>query len=264
VAGELATLDEKAEKEGKLKVKTLMFLSPAELDAFAAALAEATKAGGKPKDLAKVAAKAAKSVALKDAADIAIFGRMVASDHSLTVEGAGLFSHALSTHKVDNEVDFFAAVDDAQSRDEAGAGMTGTLEFNSATYYRYAGLNLGLLEEHLSNLDAKQQRTIVDAFLRAVVLAVPGARKNSMNGATLPDFVLGLVKDQGQPLQLINAFETPIASRNGFGTPSAEALKAHHEQLKKTWNITTEAEAAIPEVDLNTFCARLLDAAFSQ
>ncbi len=264
VAGELATLDEKAEKDGKLKVKTLMFLSPAELDAITAVLADAIKAGGKPKELTKAAGKAARSVALKDAADIAIFGRMVASDHSLTVEGAGLFSHALSTHKVDNEVDFFAAVDDAQSRDEAGAGMTGTLEFNSATYYRYAGLNLGLLEEHLFTLDNGQRRTVVDAFLRAVVLAVPRARKNSMNGATLPHCVLGVVKDQGQPLQLINAFETPITSRNGFVAPSAEALKAHHEQLKKTWTIATKAEAAIPDLDLNTFCTRLLDAAFSQ
>lgn len=264
VAGELATLDEKAEKDGKLKVKTLMFLSPAELDAIAAALADALKASGKPKDLAKAAAKAARNVALKDAADIAIFGRMVASDHSLTVEGAGLFSHALSTHKVDNEVDFFAAVDDAQSRDEAGAGMTGTLEFNSATYYRYAALNLCLLEEHLAALNAGQKRTVVDAFIRAAVLAVPGARKNSMNGATLPSYVLGLVKEQGQPLQLINAFETPVTSHNGFASPSVEALKTHHEQLKKTWNITTKAEAAIPEVDLNTFCARILDAAFSK
>jgi CRISPR system Cascade subunit CasC len=239
VAGELATLDEKAGKDGKLKVKTLMFLSPAELDAIAAALGEVIKVDGKSKDLAKAAAKAAKAVALKDAADIAIFGRMVASDHSLTVEGAGLFSHALSTHKVDNEVDFFAAVDDAQSRDEAGAGMTGTLEFNSATYYRYAGLNLGLLwtgdscrPGHLETLPPGQRRAVVEAFLRAVVLAVPGARKNSMNGATLPVYVLGLVKEQGQPLQLVNAFETPVSSRSGFTTPSVEALKTHHEQLK--------------------------------
>ena len=46
----------------------------------------------------------------KDAADIALFGRMVANDHSLTVEAASMFSHALSTHKVDNEIDFFSAV----------------------------------------------------------------------------------------------------------------------------------------------------------
>ncbi len=262
VAHALATLDEKAEKEGKLKVKTLMFLSPAEIKAIATAMSEIINSDGKAKDLAKVAAKAAKAVALKDAADIAIFGRMVASDHSLTVEGAGLFGHALSTHKADNEVDFFAAVDDAQSSDESGAGMTGTLEFNSATYYRYAALNLGLLDEHLATLDVAQRRTVVDAFIRAAVLAVPGARKSSMNGATLPSYVLGLVKEQGQPLQLINAFENPVLPRNGFASPSIDALKAHHEKLTKTWNITAKTEVAIPELDLNTFCTRILDAAF--
>lgn len=270
-AHELATFDEKAEKEGKLKVKTLMFLSPAELDAMADALTKIAGTGAKPKELAKAAAKAAKLVACKDAADIAIFGRMVASDHSLTVEGAGLFGHALSTHKVDNEVDFFAAVDDAQSGDESGAGMTGTLEYNSATYYRYAALNLGLLWEggtrspgHLETLDTDQRRAVVDAFLRATVLAVPGARRNSMNGATRPDYVLGLVKDQGQPLQLVNAFEAPVFSKNGYAAPSVEALKAHHEAMKQTWGIRAKAEVAIPGMDIDTFCARILDAAFGQ
>ena len=56
----------------------------------------------------------------KDAADIALFGRMVANDHSLTVEAAAMFSHALSTHKADNEIDFFAAVDDLQPKEESG------------------------------------------------------------------------------------------------------------------------------------------------
>ena len=110
----------------------------------------------------KAIAKASKSAALKDAADIAIFGRMVASDHSLTVEGAGLFSHALSTHKADNELDFFSAVDDLQSQEEAGAGITGTLEFTSATYYRYAALNLDLLADaaHLGALTRPNERRL--------------------------------------------------------------------------------------------------------
>jgi len=262
VAGALATLDQKAEKDGKLKVKTLMFLSPAELDAIAVVLEEPAKAGASGKEFLKAAAKAAKSVALKDAADIAIFGRMVASDHSLTVEGAGLFSHALSTHKAESEIDFFAAVDDAQSRDEAGAGMTNTLEFNSATYYRYAALNIGLLNEHLSTLRSAQKRTVTESFIRAALLSTPGARKNSMNGATLPSYVLGIVKSQGQPIQLINAFERPMSSRNGIISESIEALKNHHEALKKTWNLTNKVETAIPDVDIRTFCTRLLDGAF--
>ena len=189
----LATLDPAAEKKGDLKVKTMMFLSPAELDSVAKELAEVVKKKPTEKELQKAAAKACKSAALKDAADIAIFGRMVASDHSLTIEGAGLFSHALSTHKADNDIDFFSAVDDLQSEDEAGAGITGTLEFTSATYYRYIALNLGMLSDdaHLSTLSPEERKKVVEAFLRAALLAVPSARKNSMNANTLPGYVLG-------------------------------------------------------------------------
>lgn len=196
----------------------------------------------------------------KDAADVAVFGRMVANDPSLNVEGAAMFSHALSTHKADNDLDFFSAVDDDKPREEdAGAGMIGTLEFTSAVYYRYAALNLDLLadKDHLSALKPEERRAVVDAFIRATLLAVPGARKNSMNSHTLPGFVLGLYKDRGQPVQLVNAFEKPIWSGSGLLDASIEALKAHHESLKKTWNLQPTLEVAIPDVDLNTFCQRL-------
>lgn len=252
----LATLDDAAAKKGELKVKTLMFLSPAEIAALGKELAKTVTKDPKAK-IEKVVAKACKSAALKDAADIAIFGRMVASDHSLTLEGAGMFSHALSTHKADNDLDFFAAVDDLQSQDEAGAGMTGTLEFTSATYYRYAALNLGLLKQHLVALSDNELKKVLDAFLRAAVLAVPGARKNSMNANTLPAYVLGIVKDKGQPIQLINAFEKPVVAKNGITDTSVVALKEHYAQLKRTWNIETAVEVAIPDVDLDTFCKEI-------
>src|SRR5438093_6988194 len=160
----LATTDEAAAKKGELKVKTLMFLSPAEVEALAKELAVVVRKDPKAKDLEKAVAKACKSATLKDAADIAIFGRMVASDHSLTLEGAGLFSHALSTHRADNDIDFFSAVDDLQTLEEAGAGMTGTLEFTSATYYRYVGLNLGLLADssHLGALTVEERKRDVE------------------------------------------------------------------------------------------------------
>jgi CRISPR system Cascade subunit CasC len=256
----LATLDDAAEKKGTLKVKTLMFLSPSEVDAIASALAEIVKKDPKAKDLEKAVAKACKTAALKDAADIAIFGRMVANDHSLTLEGAGLFGHALSTHRADNDIDFFSAVDDLQKAGEAGAGMTGTLEFTSATYYRYVGLNLDMLadKDHLGTFPTDNQKKVVDTFLRAAIVAVPGARKNSMNAHTLPSYVLGLVKDKGQPLQLINAFEKPIPPKSGLMDASIAALKEHHEQLKNTWGIRLLAELAIPDKTLHQFCTEIL------
>jgi len=256
----LASIDAAAAKKGELKVKTLMFLSPAEVEALAKELAVVVRKDPKAKDLEKAVAQACKSAALKDAADIAIFGRMVASDHSLTLEGAGLFSHALSTHRADNDIDFFSAVDDLQTLEEAGAGMTGTLEFTSATYYRYAALNLGMLADaaHLGALTSAYRKEVVNTFLRATLLAVPGARKNSMNAHTLPCYVLGLGKDNGQPLQLVNAFEKPVASKNGIAEASIKALKEHHDELKKTWGIKPIVEKAIPDTDLDTFCSEIL------
>ncbi len=273
----LATTDEAAAKKGVLKVKTLMFLSPAEVEALAKVLAEIVKKDPKAKDLEKAVAKACKSAALKDAADIAIFGRMVASDHSLTLEGAGLFSHALSTHRADNDIDFFAAVDDLQKTEESGAGMTGTLEFTSATYYRYAALNLDLLADaaHLGALTPVERKEVVGTFLRAAILAVPGARKNSMNANAGVEYVLGIVKDKGQPLQLVNAFEEAVRSKNGLVPPSVKTELLRLHRVKSVFNPSHVLELAtgmhepkpddelkkdmLPrQVSLDTFCKEIV------
>ena len=198
---------------------------------------------------------AIKSAQLKDAADIALFGRMVASDHSLTVEAAAMFSHALSTHKADNEIDFFAAVDDLQSKEESGAGMTSTLEFNSATYYRFAALNLDMLsdKEHLGALTPEERQSIVQTFIEATVKAIPGARKNSMNGNTLPVYVLGVVREKGHPVQLVNAFESPVRSSQGYAAKSVDLLKSEYERLAKTWGIEAIFQKAIPDISMKSF-----------
>ncbi len=268
---ELATFDKSAfDKKGILKVKTLMFLSPAERKEIGkelAAIVEQSKDAKALEKRIKSAASKVQEAKLKDAADIALFGRMVATDHSLTLEGAAMFSHALSTHRADNDIDFFTAVDDRQredptieEEDRAGSGMMGTLEFTSAVYYRYVGLNLSLLEDadHLGALSANDRQKVVDTFVRAAALAVPSARKNSMNAHTLPGYVLGLVKDEGQPVQLVNAFEKPVLSKNGLMDASATALKQHREQLEKTWGIKLAAQVSIPEKTLDEFCKEIL------
>jgi CRISPR system Cascade subunit CasC len=81
--------------DAKDQTSTLLYFSPGQLHAIAQAMAEARKEKPDAKDFQTVAAKAAKG-AMLDAADIAIFGRMVANENTLTLEGAGLFSHALN------------------------------------------------------------------------------------------------------------------------------------------------------------------------
>lgn len=191
----------------------------------------------------------------KDAADIALFGRMVANDHSLTVEAASMFSHALSVHKVDNEIDFFSAVDDLQPKEESGAGMTGTLEFNSATYYRFAALNLEMLadKEHLGSMTKEERQNVVRTFIEATIKAIPGARKNTMNGNTIPTYVLGIVREKGHPVQLVNAFENPVRSSQGYAAKSVELLKTEYAKIANTWGIEAIFYKAIPDVGMNTF-----------
>lgn len=181
-----------------------------------------------------------------DAADIALFGRMVADDASQTVEGAALFSHALSTHAVRSELDFFSAVDDEKKgADDSGAGQIGTIEYSSACYYRYIGVNLDLLRQS-KLFDQAQIKVVLENFIRAAILANPAARKNSMFGQTLPSYVLAL-KRTGQPLSLANAFESPVEAKRGSGfvEPSIEALKKEWADLKAAFGIDYSAECEI-------------------
>lgn len=239
----LVKLDSKS--NDKVKSTTLYFMSPLEVQTIA-------KNYASTKDIKKTL-KAIDASFLKDAADIALFGRMVANDHSLTIEAASMFSHALSTHKVDNEIDFFAAVDDLQPKEESGAGMTSTLEFNSATFYRFAALNLDMLadKKHLGSMTQEERKGVVRTFVEATIKAIPGARKNTMNGNTLPTYVFGVVREKGHPIQLVNAFENPVRSNSGYAAKSVDLLKAEYENIKKTWGIEALMEKAIPEITLN-------------
>jgi CRISPR system Cascade subunit CasC len=216
---------------------------------------KALKAMGKILEKGAIA-KTIKSAKLKDAADIALFGRMVANDPSLKIDGASMFAHILSTHKADNEIDFFAAVDD-MNKDESGAGMTSTLEFNSATYYRFAALNLDDLanDNHLGDAvfeDGSADRTletrkkVVKTFLQATIRAIPSARKTTMNGNTLPVYVLGVVREKGQPIQLVNAFECAVRpSLNGFTVESINRLNQEYADLAETWGINSVFAKAV-------------------
>lgn len=83
------------------------------------------------------------------AVDVALFGRMLADLPSANQDAACQVAHAISTHRVEREFDYFTAVDDLGAADETGAGMIGQVEFNSATFYRYAVLDLDKLATNL-------------------------------------------------------------------------------------------------------------------
>jgi len=196
---------------------TLHFFTESEAQAFAEFANEqgfdSTKL--KDKDVQKLAKKVLNPAV--DGLDIALFGRMVAQAAELNVEAACSFAHAISTHKVSSEVEFFTAVDDLQT--EQGAGHMGSLEFNSATYYRYISLNLGQLYDSLAG---QAMPEAIESFSKALFLAVPNARQTTMSGASAWDFAKVFVR-KGQRLQV--PFETAVKAKDGgFLQPSIQTL----------------------------------------
>lgn len=255
------TDSDKKSKDGMPKATTLTYLSPAEMTAMVDAALQilSSSPNAKEKNITSAALKAVKGAMAKDAADIALYGRMVASEASLTTEGAAMFSHALSTHKSEPELDFYSAIDDLQPEDESGAGMTGILEFSSACYYRYVAVNIDLLKSHLEGGAQEHVNEILEAFVRSVLLAVPSARKNSMNAATVPSYVMGIVRD-GHPIQFVNAFESPVKTSKGYTEASINALKAEFEKMQNIWGLKVDAQAELPDTDLQSFVSVLMSA----
>lgn len=175
------------------------------------------------KEIVKEHAKAfGKSMKDLDGLDIALFGRMVAQATELDVEAAASFSHAISTHKATSEVEFFTALDDISPNDEINAGSShmGSMEFNSATYYRYISLDLGQLVQTLGG-DEDLDKAI-EAFVKALYIAVPSARQTTQAGNNLWDYARIYIR-KGQGLQV--SFDEPVKSKGeGFLKPSIEAM----------------------------------------
>ena len=74
-----------------------------------------------------------------------------------------------------------------------------------------------------------------------------------MNSNTLPVHVLGVVREKGHPIQLVNAFESPVRSSQGYAAKSVELLKSEYAKLAETWGVKAVFEKAIPDVTMTVF-----------
>ena len=173
-------------------------------------------------------AKLQNALTASPAVDMALFGRMVASDPSLNYDAAAQVAHSISTHRVQNEYDYFTAVDDFAPEDNAGAGHLGTVEYNSSTLYRYATVNVLELEKHLGKEDAA---LAVKAFAQAFIRSMPTGKQNTFANRTLPDAVYIAVRGD-QPVNLCGAFEQAVPpSANGYVETSKQRLAAYAKQV---------------------------------
>lgn len=206
----------------KIESKTILFLGRSEISAIADVLIKnwakiepelkgkepklPAKDPNMPKVIEKVLAEGGKP------GDVALFGRMMASLPTVNVDAAVQMAHAISVNKLQQEFDFFTAVDDLGAGDDAGADHMGETGYNSSTYYRFTTLDTMQLQNNLgSEVPAD---TIAQAFAEAFVMAIPTGHQNGFAAHSLPAAVMVVVR-KGQPISLVDAFENPVAPKNG-------------------------------------------------
>jgi CRISPR system Cascade subunit CasC len=199
------------------------------------------------------------------APDVALFGRMLArKPTTLILNAACQVAHAISTHRVNMELDYFTAVDDLLTDEESGAGHVNVTAFNSACFYRYARIDWDLLVKNLND-DKELARKTVEGFLRAAALAIPSGKQNAFAAQNPPDFMFGVVRQDGQSWSLANAFEIPVKSGRDGGLMSAsiEKLKAYWEKLNKVYGgdgITSATLSLDGEDNMDGWMGKMLGA----
>ncbi|MFD9422578.1 MULTISPECIES: type I-E CRISPR-associated protein Cas7/Cse4/CasC [unclassified Streptomyces] len=241
----------------------LMFLSDRQFDALAAITVEGGE-GGDVKALKEFLsvkenkARAKQLARTEHSVDIALFGRMVADSTDLNVDAAAQVAHALSVHAVEVESDYYTAVDDKNTDAETGAGMIGSIDFNSATLYRYAAVDVDRLQENLgAGHDAARPveptRRAVTAFLEGFITSLPTGKINTFANQTLPTAVIVKVRSR-RPVSYVAAFEKPVimGEAGGFLQESCERLATFVPTLESSYGLADSGQGWVLRVGEET------------
>ena len=207
------TLDKAGVKSKDNRLKALFFIGSDQAEK----LAEAAIDG--------IADKKELHAILKNnpAIDIALFGRMVADDPSLNEDASAQVAHAISTHAVQTEFDFFTATDDLAREDNAGAGMLGTIEYNSSTLYRYANVAAHELVKRLED-NKEATKNALMLFVESFVKSMPTGKVNTFANQTLPSADVVTIRSD-RPVNIVTAFEMPVKTNGGYIENSVKQLE---------------------------------------
>ena len=157
------------------------------------------------------------------AADIAMFGRMLADNPKFNREAAVQVAHAITTHRAIAEDDYYTAVDDLKSRDEpddAGAGFVGVQEFGSGVFYLYICVDRGLLLRNLDNTSSIRDASLA-ALVEAAATVAPRGKQTSFASYARAIYALA-EKGSAQPRSLAAAFLKPVAGNDQDGNSVAK------------------------------------------
>lgn len=226
----------KSEKDpNPSRIEQLAFISPEERTsvlAWAERLAEGEKTGPKPEEILR-----------RDdtAGDIALFGRMLADNPAFNREAAAQVAHAITTHRVAVEDDYYTAVDDLKRPEEdAGAGFLGEAAFGSGVFYLYICVNRELLARNLGG-DSSLAATCVAALVESAATTAPKGKQASYAAHGRAHYILA-EKGSTQPRTLAGAFARPVESKDVMAG-SVEALRDFRGALDQAYGRGADSEA---------------------
>jgi CRISPR system Cascade subunit CasC len=170
------------------------------------------------------------------AADIALFGRMLASKPAFNIEASCQVAHAISVHPVVIEDDYFTAVDDLNDHSEdAGAAHIGETGFAAGLFYSYICINKTLLIDNLNGDEALANQAI-KALTEAATKVAPEGKQNSFGSRAYASYVLA-EKGSQQPRSLSVAFLKPIDQRHSedFASDAITALTEQQQRFDQVY-----------------------------
>ncbi len=172
------------------------------------------------------------------AADIAMFGRMLASSPAFNTEAAVQVAHAVTVHDVAVEDDYFTAVDDLNSgENDLGAAHIGETEFGAGVFYLYLCINRDLLEENLG--DKELANKSLAALVEAAAKVAPNGKQNSFASRAYSSYILA-EKGEQQPRSLSVAFLKPVRGEDVLGKAITE-IEAKRANMEKVYGKCAEA-----------------------
>jgi CRISPR system Cascade subunit CasC len=242
----LAIARDIAQHFGKLKpagdsaparTEQLAFISPEER-AAAMALAERIAAGEKIQPAVDQLLRHSDT-----AGDIAMFGRMLADNPAYNREAAVQVAHAITTHRVTVEDDYYTAIDDLKTAEEdAGAGFVGELGFGSGIFYLYACIDTGLLLRNLGGEKALAAASCA-ALAEAAATVSPKGKQPSFAARARAHYALAEFGN-AQPRTLAGAFVRPVAG-DDLAACSIKSLEEWRQKLDRAYGPAAKASAAM-------------------
>ena len=233
--------DKKSDKDEDLQIEQLAHFSPEEVEAIEQLAQRCASRNNGP---------TAEELSLlrnpRKAADIAMFGRMLADSPAFNMEAAVQVAHAITVHKSAVEDDYFSAVDDLNNGlTDKGAAHIGERSYGAGLFYLYICIDRALLVENLGGDKALADKAL-QAFIHAVTKISPTGMQNSHASRAYASYVLAEKGDQ-QPRSLAQAYLKPVKpfESEDMLEKAVKAIESRRDNFDKVYGACADARYSI-------------------